>query len=88
MKAIVKIQNLKCHGCATTITKKLTALENISEVEVDNDEHTVSFFYSDMLDLVKVKLTLNSLGYPEESDANSLSEKAKSFVSCAIGRIS
>ncbi|UPQ79195.1 heavy-metal-associated domain-containing protein [Flavobacterium azooxidireducens] len=88
MKASLKIQNLKCHGCANTITKKLTLLENISDVEVNNDEQIVSFRYENEADLVVVKATLHSLGYPEVGETNSLSEKAKSYVSCAIGRMS
>ncbi|HBI00897.1 MAG TPA: heavy metal-associated domain-containing protein [Flavobacterium sp.] len=88
MKSTIKIQNLKCYGCANTITKKLTLLENISDVEVNNDEQTVSFRYENEADLVLVKSTLQSLGYPEFGETNSLGEKAKSFVSCAVGRIS
>jgi len=88
MKSTIKIQNLKCHGCANTITKKLNLVGTISEVEVNNDEQTVTFLHENEADLVLVKSTLQSLGYPEFGEANSLSEKAKSFVSCAVGRIS
>lgn len=88
MKTTIKILNLKCHGCANTITKKLNVLENILDVEVNIQKQTVSFAYKYELDLVAVKSTLNGLGYPEEGETNSLGEKAKSFVSCAIGRIS
>ena len=88
MKAILKIQNLKCHGCANTITKKLSLLENISDLEVNNEEHTVSFQYKHENDLGFVKSTLNGLGYPEIGETNSIGEKTKSFVSCAIGRMS
>ena len=88
MKTTIKIQNLKCHGCANTITKKLNLLKNISEVEVNNDEQTVTFLYNNEADLVSVKSTLQSLGYPEFSEINSMGEKAKSFVSCALGRVS
>ncbi|MEZ4837985.1 heavy-metal-associated domain-containing protein [Flavobacterium sp.] len=87
MEATIKIQNLKCHGCANTITKNLSALENISEVQVDNAEQIVSFLYKNQVDFEIVIKTLNRLGYPMEGDSNTFTEKAKSFVSCAIGRI-
>lgn len=88
MKTTIKIQNLKCHGCANTITKKLNLLKNISEVEVNNDEQTVTFLYNNEADLVSVKSKLQSLGYPEFGEINSLGGKAKSFVSCVLGRVS
>lgn len=88
MKTSIKIQNLKCHGCANTITKKLNLVEGISNVEVNNEAHTVTFFYENDANLALVKSTLHTLGYPEEGEVNSLGEKAKSYLSCAIGKIS
>lgn len=88
MKSTIKIQNLKCHGCATTIIKKLNLIKNISAIEVNNDNQTVSFLYENKSDLDVVKGLLQKLGYPEEGEKNSLGEKAKSIVSCAMGKIS
>ncbi len=87
MKAVFKIQNLKCNGCANTISKELNLLENISGVKVDHEEQTVSFLYAREADLVTAKSALQRLGYPVEGETNSLTEKVKSYVSCAIGRI-
>ncbi|MGL2963774.1 heavy-metal-associated domain-containing protein [Flavobacterium sp. RSB2_4_14] len=87
MKTTVKIQNLKCGGCANTITKKLSELSNITNVKVIVDDNEVAFEYTDDLALQNVKETLKSIGYPEQGDDNSLGTKAKSFVSCAIGRM-
>lgn len=81
------IQNLKCGGCAHTITTRLTELEGISEVTVDNDNDAVSFDYNSENELNKAITLLSSLGYPVEGQANPLTKKAKSFVSCAVGRI-
>lgn len=81
------IQNLKCGGCAHTITTKLAELEGISEVNVDNDTDTVSFNYNSDNELTKAVNLLSSLGYPVEGEANPLTKKAKSFVSCAVGRM-
>jgi copper chaperone len=88
MKTTLKIQNLKCSGCGNTITKKLKALPNISHVKVTVDDNNVSFEYTEGLALENAKETLKLIGYPEEGEANSLGTKAKSFVSCAIGRVS
>ena len=87
MKTSLKIQNLKCGGCANTITKKLSNIENITELEVNNANHTVSFNYENENTLLKAKALLHSMGYPVVGDKNALTSKAKSFVSCAIGRM-
>jgi copper chaperone CopZ len=88
MKTTVYIQNLKCGGCATTITDKLSKIENITDINVIVDENAVQFNYTDLIALEKVKETLQKIGYPEDGEANSLATKAKSYVSCAIGKIS
>ncbi len=87
MKETLNIQNLKCGGCAHTITTRLDELEGISEVLVDNASHSVSFNYLESKDLVAVKRLLSKLGYPVIGQSNSVTKKAKSFVSCAIGRL-
>ena len=38
--------------------------------------------------LEEVKAVLKKIGYPEDGEANSLGSKAKSYVSCAIGKMS
>ena len=81
------IQNLKCGGCAHTITTRLSELKGISEVNVDNDTDSVSFNYNSENELTKAVNLLSSLGYPVEGEANPLTKKAKSFVSCAVGRM-
>ena len=87
MNSTLEIQNLKCGGCANTILKKLTSLDNVNDVVVDNDNDTVSFSYTNENSLAIVKNTLTKLGYPVVGDKNALTTKAKSFVSCAIGRM-
>ncbi len=88
MTAKVYIQNLKCHGCANTIRTQLERLVGISNVGVSNDDDSVSFDYVENLHIEAAKAKLSSLGYPSTDEANSLPKKAKSFVSCAVGRIS
>ena len=87
MKTIVHIQNLKCDGCINSITKKLNALDDVSEVRVEVEDNSVAFEYSEEHTLDLVKKTLADLGYPEDGEANNLTAKAKSYVSCAFGKI-
>ncbi len=81
------IQNLKCHGCANTIVKRLSELQAISEVIVDNENETVSLKTEDESVLPEVNELLSKLGYPVVGAKNPLHKKAKSYVSCAIGRM-
>jgi copper chaperone CopZ len=87
MKETLKIQNLKCGGCANTITTRLGELNGISDVLVNNDAHSVSFNYIEAQDLESAQTLLSTLGYPVEGESNPVSKKAKSLVSCAIGRL-
>ena len=88
METTIQIQNLKCGGCANTITKNIVVLGGITNVTVNVEESTVTFNYETEAQLVEVKEKLKTLGYPEDGAANSLGSKAKSYVSCAIGKMS
>lgn len=87
MKTTLRIQNVKCNGCANTITKKLLSLEHISEVLVNVEDSTVTLDYLTDEDLSLIISMLKNLGYPIEGEQNTFGEKAKSYLSCAIGRI-
>ena len=88
METTIHIQNLKCGGCANTITKGISSIEAIQNVSVNVDESTVTFSYEAEAQVIDVKNKLKSLGYPEDGEANTLGAKAKSYVSCAIGKMS
>lgn len=87
MKTALNIQNLKCGGCANTIITRLEALDKVNNVTVNNETNLVSFEYEDQSALDNTKTLLSKLGYPVEGEANPISKKAKSFVSCAVGRM-
>lgn len=87
MKTTVEIQNLKCGGCAHTISTKLAELDHIEDILVNPDENTVSFSYEEQNNLDRAVELLSKLGYPVTGAPNSYSKKAKSYVSCAIGRL-
>jgi copper chaperone len=83
----IKIANLKCEGCETTIKKGLLKIDGVSSVKIDNDKDTVTVTYDDNLDRVKITNKLHSLGYPEATEENGLLLKLKSYASCLIGKI-
>ena len=82
----IQIENLKCGGCAATIKKGLLSIENIDDIRIDIEKSIVSFT-SVKDNLADVKEKLSKLGYPEVGNKNTVLHKAKSFVSCAVGRI-
>ena len=89
MKQTFEVLNVKCGGCASTLTKSLK--DEFGEVNVDLEVHPRKITL-DIEDekLEPLKLKLRSLGYPLSTDELSGFEKAattaKSFVSCAIGK--
>ncbi len=88
METTIYIQNLKCSGCANTITREISSIKGIQNVTISVEENSVTFDYTTDEKLQEVKEKLKSLGYPEDGEANSLTAKAKSYVSCAIGKMS
>lgn len=83
----LEILNLKCGGCANTIKKGILAIEGVTEVSVDLETSKVTVNSTDDFVIKNVKSKLASMGYPEVGDANTIIHKAKSFVSCATGRM-
>ena len=55
------------------------------QVELETSKVNVNSESESVLKAVKEKLS--KMGYPEAGDANTLMHKAKSFVSCATGRM-
>ena len=90
MKQTFEVHNVKCGGCANTLTKSLK--DDFSSVEVDLsvNPRKITLDIEDNK-IEELKLKLRSLGYPLTNDELSGFEKAtttaKSFVSCAIGKI-
>lgn len=81
------VQNLKCGGCANTITKGVQSIEGVSEVNVNVEESTVSFQTISEEVSEKVKQKLLQLGYPTEDQENTFIRKAVSYISCATGKM-
>ena len=91
MLKTVEVSNIKCSGCANTIIK---ALEKEGFVYIDIDllcePRKVTVDIENEASLAHFRTILRKLGYPlcdeEISFSNSASLKAKSFVSCAVGK--
>jgi len=90
MKQIFIVKNVKCDGCAGTLKKSL--LDEFGEVEVNLEVEPREILLEVSDDKIEaLKLKLRSLGYPliddELTRLQSVGTTAKSFVSCAIGKI-
>jgi copper chaperone len=81
------VENVKCSGCAGSIKKKIKALEGVHEVNVNEESGIVTVEYENNDEVWnQVKSNLKGMGYPEKGKGN-LVDKAKSYVSCASGKI-
>ena len=86
----VNVENIKCGGCEKSIIKGLNAIEGLLDIKIDRDQQSVTVTAEESLREALVA-KLKSMGYPEHGSVSGLDAglvNAKSFVSCAIGRIS
>ena len=90
MNMIIEVENIKCGGCANSITSKLQSLPGVDQAKVDIEGGKVSI-NGDQTLRDEYVAALAGMGYPETGTIQGLqsaSAKAKSFVSCAVGRMS
>ncbi|MCK9472881.1 heavy-metal-associated domain-containing protein [Sulfurimonas sp.] len=91
MKKSFKALNIKCGGCANTIRESLK--DEFGEVDVDlnKEPRVVTLDIKDEKTELNFRKKMRSLGYPmEDEDLGVLTKgglKAKSFISCAIGKM-
>ena len=91
MTKTVEVSNIRCEGCANTIKKALKeeGFKNIV-VDLSCEPRTVTTDIMDEASLAQLRTTLRKLGYPfydeEINFGESTKLKAKSFVSCAVGK--
>ncbi len=84
MEQQFEVENIKCGGCMNSIKTALLKIEGVEEVVINKDIDTI--VVSGKFDREPIVNKLNDLGYPEKGN-NSLVKKAKSYVNCAIGRM-
>ncbi len=92
MTTVFEVANVRCGGCANTITKALkeTGFEEVS-VDLSCEPRKVTVNITDEAQLAHFKSVLRNLGYPLTTEERGFSEdtilKAKSIVSCVLGKI-
>ena len=90
MKQTFEVVNVKCGGCANTLKTKL--LEEFGEVEVnlEVEPRQITLEIEDT-NVPALRQALKSLGYPmsdeDLSTVEGFTTTAKSFVSCAVGKM-
>ena len=84
MTQIFEVENIRCGGCVNSIRKSLMGIEGIDHVEVDKEAETITV--EGVIEDNLVYDTLAHMGYPAKGK-NSIGRKAKSLVSCAIGKL-
>ena len=93
MLKTVEVNNIQCEGCVNTIKKALKkeGFENV-KVDLSCEPRKVTLDVEDEASLAQFRAILRKLGYPfcdeKISFSNSATLKAKSFVSCAVGKFS
>lgn len=90
MKKSFEVLNVKCGGCAGTLKNKLKDKFGDVEVDLEKMPRVITLdIEDDQMD--ELKEILRSIGYPlttdELSTFQNIETKAKSFVSCAIGKM-
>jgi copper chaperone CopZ len=90
MKHIFKVENVKCSGCANTLKSKLR--DKFGEIDVNLEIYPREITLDIEPDsIAQLQIALKRLGYPFSSDrlgfVDTTTTKAKSFVSCAVGKI-
>lgn len=82
----IVIDNLKCGGCENSIIKKLSKVDGVQKVSIDATTAEVSIESEDRVERAQLIEVLSKMGYPQQGTSNNL-QKAKSYVSCMIGRM-
>ena len=84
-------ENIKCGGCVNTVKKALKDEYGDVLVDLDKEPRAVSIEILEDFDEELFRNKMKSLGYPlsdeELGGVEKLGVKAKSFVSCAIGKM-
>jgi len=90
MQQTFEVLNVKCGGCANTLIKSLADKFGEVNVDLEYDPRKITLNIEEN-QIEILKLTLRGLGYPlttdELSTIQTLTTSAKSFVSCAIGKM-
>lgn len=84
MTQSITVENIKCGGCMNSIKIALMKINGVKSVSIDKDTETITI--DGMVEKAILVQELSKLGYPEKGN-NDLFKKAKSYVSCAVGKM-
>jgi len=88
MTQIFEVENIKCGGCMNTIRKGLEQMPGVMAALPENEHGTVTVDFDEKtISPDGIVAKLSQMGYPLVGD-NNLGKKAKSYVSCMVGRMS
>lgn len=80
----ITVENIKCGGCVNSIKTALLKIDGVQNVNIDKDTATVTL--DGTAEKTILVQELSKLGYSEKGN-NNLIKKAKSYVSCTIGKM-
>ena len=90
MKQNFEVLNVKCGGCANTLKKSLENEYGLIEVDLEVEPRVITLDVEEE-NIPKLRQKLKGLGYPMSDEDltkfDAFSTNAKSYVSCAIGKI-
>jgi copper chaperone CopZ len=79
------VENIKCGGCMSGIKNALLEFPGVKSVEIDLAEEKITI-QGEKLDRKAYLKKVDGMGYPEKGN-NTFLKEAKSYVSCAIGKV-
>ena len=90
MKQTFEVLNVKCGGCANTLTTKLAKEFGEVTVNLEIEPRQITLDVEDA-NIPALREALKGLGYPMSDEDLTTMEgfttTAKSFVSCAVGKM-
>ena len=90
MTKTFQVLNVKCGGCANTLKTKLEPIFGEVEVNLDVMPREITLNIEDYEEQ-KLRDILKKIGYPMADEdlgfVENTTAKAKSFVSCTIGKV-
>lgn len=90
MKQSFEVLNVKCGGCANTLTTTLEKEFGSIEVDLEVEPRVITLDLEEE-NIPQLRAELKRLGYPMSDEDltkfDAFSTNAKSYVSCAIGKM-